>query len=165
MRLYMVRHGIAVDGLRGGITRDAERPLTEEGHDEMKSVARALHKLNVKPDLILSSPLIRAKQTAQHIADAFKLEVAITDSLAPAVNPSHLFKSIGRHPHAREIFLVGHEPDMGMLVGTLLFAGPEWQMPFKKAGICRVDITSLPPDNPGVLKWYITPKIITTLTK
>lgn len=163
MRLYLVRHGIAMEGLRNGITRDSERPLTEEGHEEMKLVAKALAKMNCKPDLILSSPLVRARETAQHIADAFKLEVKLTDTLAPAVNFTQLYKVVARHEDAQNIFMVGHEPDMGMIVGNLIYAGPAFEMPFKKAGVCRVDVASMPPDGPGVLKWYMTPKIVTSL--
>ena len=165
MRLYLVRHGIAMEGLRGGITRDSERPLTDEGKEEMKLVAKALVKLNCKPDLILSSPLVRARQTAEFIAEAFKLEVNLTDALAPAVNHTMLYKAISRHGDRREIFLVGHEPDMGMLVGNLIFAGPAFEMPYKKAGVCRIDVNSIPPDGPGVLKWYMTPKIVHSLLK
>ena len=120
MRLYLVRHGIAVEGLKGGITRDSERPLTDEGREEMKLVAKALCKMNIKADLVLSSPLVRARQTAEYIAEAFGLDVKLTDALAPAVNHTQLFKSVARHEGAKEIFLVGHEPDMGMLVGNLI---------------------------------------------
>lgn len=160
MRLYLVRHGIAVEGLRGGITKDSERPLTDEGRDEMKQVAKALKKIGVKPDLILSSPLVRARQTAEYISEALDQEIKITDALAPAVNFTQLFRVIGRHETAKEVFLVGHEPDMGMLVGNLLYAGPGFEMPFKKAGVCRIDVTGMPPDGLGVLKWYLTPKIV-----
>lgn len=166
MRLYLVRHGQAMEGLRGGITRDSERPLTDEGKEEMKVIAKALTKLNLKPDLILSSPLVRARQTAEYIAEAFSLPVKLTDSLAPAVSASQLYKSIAKHTAesgANEVFLVGHEPDMGMLLGTLIWAGPEFQMPFKKAGIARIDVSDMPPSGPGTLKWYVTPKIIHSL--
>ncbi len=163
MRLYLVRHGIAVEGLKGGITRDSERPLTDEGREEMKLVAKALCKMNIKADLVLSSPLVRARQTAEYIAEAFGLDVKLTDALAPAVNHTQLFKSVARHEGAKEIFLVGHEPDMGMLVGNLIYAGPAFEMPFKKAGVCRIDVDSMPPSGPGVLKWYMTPKIVTSL--
>jgi phosphohistidine phosphatase len=163
MRLYLVRHGIAVDHIGGAITRDSERPLTEEGTSEMKLVAKALAKINKKPELILSSPLVRARQTAEIIAEAFNMEVTLSDALAPAGSPSLIFKAIGRHQGVNQAYLVGHEPDMGMLANKLLWAGLECEMPFKKAAVARIDVSDMPPTGPGILKWYMPPKIVHSL--
>ena len=163
MRLYLVRHGIAVDHLGGGITRDSERPLTDEGITEMKLVARALLKINKKPDLILSSPLVRARQTAQIIADAFNMEITLSDTLAPAGSSSLVFKAIAKHADVNQVYLVGHEPDMGMLLNKLTWAGLECEFPFKKAAVARIDVSDMPPTSPGILKWYMPPKIVHAL--
>jgi len=163
MRLFLVRHGIAVDHIGGAITRDSERPLTEEGTTEMKLVAKALTKINKKPDLILSSPLVRARQTAEIIAEAFNMDVVLTDSLAPAGSHSLIFKAINKHQGVNQVYLVGHEPDMGMLLNKLLWAGLECEFPFKKAGVARVDVGDMPPTGPGTLKWYMPPKIAHSL--
>ncbi|MBU6454816.1 MAG: phosphohistidine phosphatase SixA [Cyanobacteria bacterium REEB67] len=167
MRLYLVRHGVAQDHLGGGVTRDSERPLTEDGTAEMKLVAKALGKMNIKPDLILASPLVRTRQTAQIIADAFGKEIILADALAPAGSASLVFKTIAKHAashgNANQIFLVGHEPDMGMLLNKLIWAGPECELPFKKGAIARVDVGDMPPTGPGILKWYMPPKIATSL--
>jgi phosphohistidine phosphatase len=163
MRLYLVRHGIAVDHIGGAITRDSERPLTEEGTIEMKLVAKALARINKKPELILSSPLVRARQTAEIIAGAFDMEVTLSDALAPAGSPSVIFKAIGRHQGVNQVYLVGHEPDMGMLANKLLWAGLECEMPFKKAAVARIDVGDMPPTGPGILKWYMPPKLVHSL--
>jgi len=163
MRLYLVRHGIASDHIGGAVTRDSERPLTEEGIAEMKLVARALTKINKKPDLILSSPLVRARQTAEIIADAFGVTVTLTDSLAPAGSAASIFKAINRHEGVNQAYLVGHEPDMGMLANKLLWAGLECEMPFKKAAVMRIDVADMPPTSPGLLKWYMPPKLAVSL--
>jgi phosphohistidine phosphatase len=164
MRLFLVRHGIAVDHLGGGITRDSERTLTEEGTVEMKQVAKALTKINnKKPDLILSSPLVRARQTAEIIAEAYNMEVTLTDSLAPAGSQSVIFKAINRHPGVNQVYLVGHEPDIGMLANKLLWAGVECELPFKKGAVMRIDVADMPPTMPGVLKWYMPPKLVHSL--
>jgi phosphohistidine phosphatase len=124
-------------------------------------VAGAMRRLGIKPDLILTSPLVRACQTAEILADVFGSgnPLQITDALAPGGTASDLYKVL-REPRAVDsVFLVGHEPDMGRLAATLLWAGPELDIPFKKTGICRIDITSVPPTAPGTLKWFITPKL------
>ena len=159
MRLYLVRHGIATDRLGPGITRDADRPLTDEGRSEMKIVARGLAKLKVKPDVVLSSPLVRTRETAEYLVQEFRCEFKLTDALAPAVTASNVYKSIARYADANQIFLVGHEPDMGMLAGQLLMAGPGFEFPFKKAAVCRIDVSDLPPTSAGILKWYLPPKV------
>ncbi len=69
MKLYLTRHGIAIDHIGGEIKNDWQRPLTEEGRKETKAVASALKKIGIRADLIVSSPLIRAKQTAEIITD------------------------------------------------------------------------------------------------
>lgn len=163
MRLYLVRHGIATDRLGPGITRDADRPLTDEGRAEMKIVAKGLSKLKVKADVVLASPLVRARETAEFLVEEFGCEFKLTDALAPPVTATNVFKSIGRYPEANQVFLVGHEPDMGMLAAQLLWAGHEFELPFKKAAVCRIDVADMPPTSPGILKWYLPPKVFHSL--
>lgn len=163
MKLYLIRHGIASERLGSGITRDADRPLTEEGKEEMRVVARGLARLNVKPDVVLSSPLVRTRETAEILVAEFGCELKFTDSLAPGVTTAQVWKSVKRYPEAGQIMLVGHEPDMGMLAAQLTFAGPEFEMPFKKAGVCRIDVSDIPPTSPGVIKWYLPPKVFHSL--
>lgn len=168
MRLFLVRHGIAIDRLGPGMSRDSERNLTDEGIAEMRVVAKGLKDLGVKPDLVLSSPYLRTRETAQIIADAYSMEIATVDALAPGVIMTALYKGIQRHlnqnPNYNQIVLVGHEPDMGMIAANLLHAGPEFVMPFKKGAICRIDAPDLPSTMPGTLKWYMPPKLFTKLS-
>ncbi len=161
MKVYLVRHGIAQERLGGAVLNDSQRPLTDEGKSEMKQVAHALKRLNVKPDIIVASPLIRAKQTAEIIRDGLGLsdELKITDTLAPGGSPSSVYKFLKQFTHVEEMFLVGHEPDVGMLVANMLWAGSDVHIPFKKGAVCRVDVYDLPSTSPGVLKWLMTPKM------
>ena len=166
MKLYLVRHGIATQRLGGAVTHDGQRPLTDEGRAETRTVALALKRLGSKPDLLLSSPLVRAQQTAEIFADVFSAGelLRMSDTLAPGGTASDLYKLLKDFHRAGEIMLFGHEPDMGRLAATLLWAGPELDIPFKKAGVCRIDVTSLPPTSPGTLKWFVTPKIANLMT-
>jgi|LakMenE18May11ns_1017448.scaffolds.fasta_scaffold9256637_1 phosphohistidine phosphatase len=161
MKVYLVRHGIAQERLGGAVLNDSQRPLTDEGKAEMKQVAHALKRLNVKPDIIVSSPLVRARQTAEIIRDGlnFADELKITDTLAPGGSPGSVWKYLKQFAHVDELFLVGHEPDVGMLVANMLWAAQDVHFPFKKGAVCRVDVYDLPSTSPGVLKWFMTPKI------
>jgi len=164
MKLYLLRHGIALDRIGGEIKNDWQRPLTREGQDETRRVATHLDKIGVKADLIVSSPLVRAKQTAAIVMDVLAKgsEIQISEAMAPGGLASDLYKFLMPFYNSENIFLIGHEPDISRLAGILLWTGPELHMPFKKAGICRIDITDIPPTSPGILKWFLTPKIISS---
>jgi phosphohistidine phosphatase len=167
MKVYLVRHGIAVERIGGAILNDSQRPLTDEGKQETKHVAQGLKKLGIGADLVVTSPLTRAKQTGEIIKDVLgcQEDLKITDSLAPAGNASDLYKFMKQFTKVEEVFFVGHEPDIGRLAGSLLWAGPELDIPFKKAAVCRIDVFDLPPTSPGTLKWFITPKIASAIAK
>lgn len=167
MRLYLVRHGIATEKIGGEVRNDMQRPLTDGGRAETKAVALGLKRLGIAPDVILTSPLVRARQTAEILGDVLapKNGLRIADALAPAGRDSDLYKVLKEYERANEVFLVGHEPDIGRLVATLLWAGPELVIAFKKSAVCRVDITSVPPNEPGTLEWFVTPEIAGTLAE
>jgi len=167
MELFLTRHGIATQKLGGAVVTDAQRPLTEEGRQETRLVALALKRLGLKPDLMATSPLVRAQQTAEVIADVFGIaqNIQFCEALAPGGTASDLYKFLANAKQVEQAFLVGHEPDMSRLAATMLWAGPELDMPFKKSGVCRIDISDLPPTAPGTLKWFITPKIAALMTK
>jgi phosphohistidine phosphatase len=167
MKIYLVRHGIATERIGGAVLNDSMRPLTDEGKQESKAVAQGLKRLGVKPNFFVSSPLVRARQTAESFAEVLNdgSEVKICDALAPGGSPATLYKFLRELGNFQEVMLFGHEPDIGVLAATLLDAAHELQLPFKKAGVCRVDVYDLPPTTPGILKWFITPKIATILSK
>jgi phosphohistidine phosphatase len=166
MKLYLVRHGIAQERLGGAILNDSQRPLTDEGREETKMVAQALKRIGVRADLVVTSPLVRAKQTGEIIHEVLggKQDMKMTDSLAPGGSHSGVYKFLKQFIALEEIFCVGHEPDIGKLVAALTWAGSEMDIPFKKAGVCRVDVPDLPPSLPGTLKWFITPKIANAIS-
>lgn len=160
MKLYLVRHATAAE-LGGAIRTDAGRPLIDEGKKETHMVAMALRKLGSKGDAFVTSPLIRARQTAEIFAEVFdaKGKLHFSDHLAPGGRVTDLFKQLSELSRANEIFLFGHQPDMTHLAQSLLWTGPDFDMPFKKAGVCRIDVSDMPPTTAGRLKWFITPKV------
>ena len=139
---------------------DSKRPLTAEGIARLRKEAKALEGLGVGFDQILSSPLVRARQTADVFAEELKGKppIANTDALTPAGSPGAVIQELGKHMRKARIALVGHEPNMGELAAFLI--GAKVALPFKKGAICRIDFSVFPPKGKGELCWFVTPKML-----
>jgi phosphohistidine phosphatase len=160
--LYLIRHGVAAD--RGeAYPDDTKRPLTSRGIARLRKEAQALNRLGVAFDQILTSPLVRARQTADVLAQGLVHPSAIvnTAALAPSGSIAAVLDEIGQHSRASRIALVGHEPGMGELAARLL--GTRAAIEFKKGAICRIDFAALPPTRPGRLRWFLTPRMLRQL--
>jgi len=123
LNLYILRHAIAVDALTPGIENDSQRPLTQEGAVKMRAIARGMKKMDLELDLLLSSPYIRARQTADIVAGEFKLksEFHVTSALAPGAPEGKVIAEIlKRYPQKNSVLLVGHEPSLSALIAKLL---------------------------------------------
>lgn len=162
MKIYIMRHADAATMEEAGVTSDEERPLTDLGREEAALMAGILERIGVRPELILSSPLVRARQTAEIVSQHTGSRVDVTSSveLAPGGSPGGVLAQILRHGRPSETLLSGHMPDVGMLAGFLAWNQPESFIRFRTAGICRID---LPDDGPapgyGDLRWLIPPRI------
>jgi phosphohistidine phosphatase len=162
--LYIIRHGIAEE--RGDKwPDDSRRPLTDEGMSRLKKSARGLIEIGVEFDIVLTSPLVRARQTAEIVAAAFNARpmIAVLESLSPGISPQTVLGDLEGHSRRSRIALVGHEPGLGELAAKLVSARRPFE--FKKGAICRIDVESLPPAGPGALRWFLTPRILRELRK
>jgi phosphohistidine phosphatase len=162
--LYLVRHAIAAE--RGeDWPDDDKRPLTERGVARFKEVVAGLAELDVVVDEIFTSPLVRAKQTADLLAAGLsgKPAVKILDALAPGHTPASVLAQLSRNAKRRRIMLVGHEPDLGELAAHLIGAGRP--LLFKKGGVCRLEVETLTSRRPAALTWFLQPKILRKLAK
>lgn len=164
LELYVIRHGIAED--RGPDGKDASRALTPEGVEKLREVAEGLDALGVRWDLVLTSPLVRARQTADVLLKGMtkkgdRPEVVVTSTLVPEASPSAVLTELATHPAAARIALVSHEPLVSALAAQLL--GSAVPLAFKKGGVCRIDFETAPPDGKGVLRWFAPPKVLRTL--
>ena len=162
LELYLIRHGIAAE--RGEqYPDDSKRPLTSQGISRLKEEAKGLDELGVSIGVILTSPLVRAKQTADVISEGMKGHppVVTTDALAPAEAAAAVMQELSKHLRKGSIALVGHEPNMGELAARLI--GARTPIAFKKGAICRIDFEVLPPKGTGHLRWFITPKMLRKL--
>lgn len=153
--VYFLRHGLAYDREEWK-DDDALRPLTSKGMKQMVRQAEALHAIGMELDVIISSPLVRAFQTADIVARRMKLgdELVQDERVGPGFSYQDLQLILSDHPEANRILLVGHEPDLSQTVSALIGGGT---LLFKKGGIARVDLTSSDPLH-GELVWFIAPK-------
>lgn len=162
--MYLIRHAIAAE--RGEEWPDDDkRPLTARGVARFKEVVEGLKKLEAGVDEIFTSPLVRAKQTADLLAAGLpgKPTVKILDALTPGHTPGSLMAQLARTARRRRIALVGHEPSLGELAAHLIGAGRA--LPFKKGGVCRIDVESLTSRRPGALTWFLQPKMLRGLVR
>lgn len=165
MRLYIVRHAIAVARGTPGIA-DEERPLTEDGIAKMKKAAAGLERIGAAPDLILTSPLVRARQTAEIIQKALggKIPLRATPTLAPSGTREGIYEEIRRNAKREALMLVGHQPSLGELAGAIAWGSPEHYVELKKGGACALDVEQLSPVPRGTLLFLLTPSVLRQLT-
>jgi phosphohistidine phosphatase len=161
MQIYVVRHGIAIDREDPKCPPDPERYLTEEGIEKTQRVAAAVASLNATPDLLLSSPYVRAMQTAEIFAAALdyaKQKIRRSDLLLPGADPTLFFKELAKDKQTSTLFVFGHAPQLDDLIATSL--GSEHHLTsLKKAGVALVELKRVSPPN-GQLVWLATPKIL-----
>lgn len=163
MNLYIIRHAIAVDEGTPGYELDSERPLTDKGRKKMRQIAKALRNFGVEFDLILSSPYIRSQQTAEILADVFKLKkkIVYTDNLMPLEKPELLVGEINEKHPVDSMAVVGHEPHLSALIGLLTTENSKIDITLKKGGVCYLSTDDLhSQDHRATLKWLLTPGIL-----
>ena len=160
--LYLVRHAIA-DARGPEWPNDAKRPLTEHGIARFEEAVKGLRALEVEIDEIFTSPLVRAKQTAELLSTGLKHKphVKVLKALEPGHGPGAVIKHLAEDARKPRLALVGHEPDLGDLASHLL--GTKKPIPFKKGGVCRIDVVTLPTARAGTLVWLLPPKILRAL--
>jgi len=161
MRLYIVRHGIAIDREDPKCPPEAERYLTEKGIAKTEVVARAFARLGVEADLLLSSPYVRAMQTAEIFAAALtypKQKIAKTETLLPGAEPLAFYRELARHKEAECVACFGHAPNVDQLVAAAIGAKKE-TTEMKKAGVAALELRRISPPS-GTLVWLGTPKLL-----
>ena len=162
--LYLIRHGVAAE--RGeSYPDDTKRPLTTDGIQKLEKEGKALVALDVTFDVILTSPLVRTRQTAETLASIFRTPPPIVNvqALAPGGTHNAIIDELSKQHRRQHVAIVGHEPGLGELAARLI--GLRRPLEFKKGAICRIDVAALPPAGPGDLRWFLTPRILRKIGK
>jgi phosphohistidine phosphatase len=162
MNIHLLRHGIAAPLAEENDFRDEKRRLTPEGELKLRRAAQGLKLLQVSFDLVVSSPLIRAKETAEIIAEVLKYKPAIDiwDELEPEGPPESVCSRLRSHSEKGSLLLVGHQPSIGVLASYLLTGNSSRSLPFKKGSIFSLEITDLPPVGIGNLNWMLSSRML-----
>ncbi|MBK9746851.1 MAG: phosphohistidine phosphatase SixA [Chloroflexi bacterium] len=157
MQLYFFRHALAEIASVG--QTDADRKLTQEGIDRTRQSARLLKLLDLTPIKLYTSPLVRAKQTADILGHTLESPIEVRRELAPGFNLAALTALVSDLALDDSLIVVGHEPDFSRTISALTGGS---QIVMKKGGLARVDITSMHPLS-GELVWLIAPKVFQKL--
>jgi phosphohistidine phosphatase len=167
MNLYVLRHGIAAEPGAPGYEKDSERPLTPKGRHQLWQIAAAMKKMDLRFDLILFSPFLRATQTAEIIAESLKLkkQPGLSDALTPDGNPKALIRQLNElKPVPENVLLVGHEPYLSCLISLLTTGRVDLMMDFKKGGLCKLEAEYLLYGRCAKLVWLLTPRQMELMT-
>ncbi len=165
MKLYILRHGEAVERGDRRYPNDVDRPLTLKGARRSRALARVLNDLDIQFGVILSSPLVRARETAEIVQHGMRLRgrIELTEHLAPMGDTEklvHRLNDLGNTPES--MLLVGHEPDLSSLISLLCTGGMDLSLTLKKGGLCRMQVDSLHPGRCASLEWLMPPRLTET---
>jgi phosphohistidine phosphatase len=165
MDLYLLRHAIAVQRGLAHYPND-DRPLTEKGIQKMKKAAQGIAKLAGNFDIILSSPLVRAYDTARITAEAVKYRKKIErcKQLLPESSPGDFMPLLQEYREHKSVLVVGHEPNMSQIVSALL-GSPHSVVEFKKGAFCKIRISGVSSVKHGTLIYHVTPKQLRAMAK
>ena len=164
MNLFILRHAIACDPGDDGLPKDlpdADRPLSAKGQQKLWRSTEAMRALELKFDAVVSSPLLRARQTALIVTEAFELrrKLVLTDHLAPDGSPKLLVEQLNDlGPRAKNILLVGHEPYLSRLISLLISGSTTAAIDLRKGGLAKLEIEELRYARCATLAWLLTPK-------
>lgn len=165
MQCVLFRHGIAVDReeWKG---EEAQRPLTPKGEKRAKEAAEGLVRLTIAPTHIVSSPYIRALETAKILKQICRNrpELQVRDELLPEADPEKLIQFLAGLPVEACVVCVGHEPHLGEAAGVMLFGKPIAGLSLKKAGACLINFDERPKVGRGRLQWWLTPGPLRSLS-
>ncbi|HXJ79427.1 MAG TPA: histidine phosphatase family protein [Candidatus Methylomirabilis sp.] len=154
MRLLILRHAAARPGSPD--VADEDRPLSSRGRKRFKKAAKGLAEIVGTPDLLLTSPLLRARQTAKIAGKVWKLGLTEEPLLAGG-SPEALVQAMTEHPKDSVVALVGHEPDLSRLLAHVVGGAGE-RFPFKKGGAALVELDGT--DGAGRLIWFMPPRCL-----
>jgi phosphohistidine phosphatase len=161
--LYLIRHAIAEEAAPSG--NDADRALTSDGKARMRRAAEGLRALEVRLDLLLTSPCRRAAETAEIVARALGgVETQVLSELAAGADISALLTALRPYRHVEALALVGHQPDLGLLASQVMTGSPSTcPLAFKKGGVACFEIPAPRGALRGDLLWLMTPKQLRAL--
>jgi phosphohistidine phosphatase len=166
MELFILRHGEAGKRLSSAIG-DKTRPLTSTGKAEVLEEAKALKRIGIKFNLIVTSPLKRAYETANIVANIYKKKniLKVWNELAPEGSITDVYHKVSQLGQESLILMVGHEPQLSEITKGIITRTGSCNIVLKKAGLVRINIMKSNPSPKGELRWLLTPRILKAIAK
>jgi phosphohistidine phosphatase len=167
MNLYIVRHAIAVARGTPGYEDDSQRPLTNNGRKKMGKIVKGIRQLGSEFDTGLSSPYVRARDTAKILTREFKMkdQLAFSENLIPPGNFDQLVNEINEKYIVENLALVGHEPMLSGFISWLTTGNTDTRITLKKGGVCCLSTENLHQEHRATLEWLLTPAMMVDLSK
>ncbi len=162
MLVFVIRHAAAATS--GSFARDCERPLTNDGIERMKRVAKGLKKIGVEVQSVFSSPFVRARETAEIVAKEIMAKPQVTEcaELAGGRGAKEALGFIAK-TNAEQIAVVGHEPQLGDLVSLMVAGNSKTIVDMKKASVSCVECEGKAAAGEGILLWHLVPSVVEAL--
>ena len=163
MRLYLMRHGLAIDRDDPDCPPEEERYLTPKGIERTREVAEGLAELGILPSVLLTSPYVRAVQTGEIVCEALDIDpksLHASDALKPDAKPAKIAEELAELT-AEEVICFGHAPHLDDFIAYAVRTSAPFTM-LKKAGVACLDMQILSPPA-GQLRWLLTPKLLRTV--
>lgn len=160
MDVYVLRHGVADERDFRKYPDDDLRPLIPEGIDKLTRQAKGLKAAGLSVDLVISSPLVRAVQTAEVIMAGLEIvgDLAYSEALAPEAHPYLLLEDLAsKYSRVDRVMVVGHEPHMSSFVSMVVTGDPNGLIRMKKGALCKLRIPRVDGLRSGWLEWLMTP--------
>jgi phosphohistidine phosphatase len=167
MQLLVIRHGIAVEREAFAATGKSDdlRPLTPDGRRKMRRIAKALRRM-IEPDLLATSPLTRARQTAEIVAEAYETEIDVTiESLRPTAKFPDFVRWAATQDESSTVAIFGHDPHLSGLVSWLMSAATSPNVVLKKGGACLLSFDGAVRRGSAMLEWLLRPEQLLRLEK
>jgi len=164
MNLYLICHANPTE--QDENIEDNQRTLTEKGRKKLGQIARSLEKLDLKFDVIFTSPYLYARQTANVVAEALDIKkkcVVDSDNLTPLGSAEKLVEEINTRESLANLLIVGHAPFLSQLIGMLLAGDASLGIDIKKAGLCKLSLDQLTYGRCSRLGWLLTPGQLTAI--
>ncbi len=161
MDLYILRHGVAEERDRRKYPDDFDRPLTDKGIRRLVRQAKTWNRLQIPLDVIVTSPLVRAAQTAEVMRRELKQACSLefSEHLEPGGDHALLMQHLAdKHSNANGVMLVGHEPDLSSLVSVLVSGSTFPIIRLKKGALCKLYLTTTRYGHCGWIEWALAPK-------
>ena len=160
MDLYVLRHGVAADRDWTEYPNDDLRPLTDHGTAKLAQQVKGLNAIGISLDLMITSPLVRAEQTAQIVRDGLARpgELVTANTLVPEAHPYLFLEELAsKHRTRASVMVVGHEPHLSSFVSMVVSGDPSGLIHLKKGALCKLRLASLDGTRCGWLEWLMTP--------